>query len=427
MEFFNQLREATKGLHWTEKAGLLNLALMLSAIPVEPGVSLVFFCFWVLSVILKNTLLKRWSFFAWHQDKTYATTKCGGLMLPMFFYWASYFLSLLWTENLALGWANVGALTWLAVFVLTYNCTDFREVRKIHLRGIFWLYVMCLLVLFGVLWVKGSVSTGHANIYRISQVFNDYMHHSYMAVYLLIGLAFLYTEVDGLESGGKHNCKYILIGLCTCILLLFLLMINARTGILGLLLLLAMCWLHQTFVRKHRRLAIVTLVMAPLLLLVLHWSLPDGFQRMSATFQEASQGKEDDRIAHIKQVMPVIKENIVFGVGAGDQKAALAPQWGYTIEEQDMVSNTHNQYLDTWMATGLLGLAALLAMMIVPICYAWRRKNFLMFCFISIFAVSILFESMLERQMGVVFYCVMLLLFAIEAEIESLNSPSLHL
>ena len=283
---------------------------------------------------------------------------------------------------------------------------------------------MCLLVLFGVLWVKGSVSTGHANIYRISQVFNDYMHHSYMAVYLLIGLAFLYTEVDGLESGGKHNCKYILIGLCTCILLLFLLMINARTGILGLLLLLAMCWLHQTFVRKHRRLAIVTLVMAPLLLLVLHWSLPDGFQRMSATFQEASQGKEDDRIAHIKQVMAVIKENIVFGVGAGDQKAALAPQWGYTVEEQDRVSNTHNQYLDTWLATGLLGLAALLAMMIVPICYAWRRKNFFMFCFICIFAVSILFESMLERQMGVVFYCVMLLLFAIEEEIKS---PSLHL
>ena len=418
MTLINQLKEATKALHWTEKAGLFSLAMMLFVIPIDTGVSLAFSCLWVLSVVLKNTLLKRWSFFKWHQDKAYVTKKCSILMLPMLFYWGFYLISLLWTENKAMGWASVGLITWFAVFAVTYYCTDFREVKKIHLRGIVWLYVLCLLGLFVVLLVKGLMSPHRLSIYSIGQPFYDYMHHGYLAVYILMGLAFLYTELDRVERGGSGARKRWLIGLCAVILLAFLFLVNSRTGTLGLLLLLTLCWLHQTLVRKHRRLAIVTLVLAPIVLLVIHFSLPDGFHRISSTYEEANQGMEDARITLIKQSWPVIKDHIVLGVGVGDQKAMLAPQRGLTFEEQDEVLNTHNQYLDSWLAAGLPALVALLAMMIVPMCYAWRRKNFFMFSFILIFAVSILFESMFERQMGVVFFGVMMLIFAIELEAE---------
>ena len=68
--------------------------------------------------------------------------------------------------------------------------------------------------------------------------------------------------------------------------------------------------------------------------------------------------------------------------------------------------NAHNQYFDTIITVGIIGLILYLAMLFMPI-YLWiKNKNFniVFFTLLFIFAFNSLFESVFERQMGIMFF-----------------------
>ncbi len=395
-----------KSFHWTEKMALVNLALMLVSIPFDSGVGLLFACLWILSIALKNTLLKRWSFFGWHQDKSHIYTTSYLLLIPMMCLWGMYLLSLLWTENMVTGWGEVGQLVWFLVIPFAFACTDFREISIKCLRIILWLNVLLLSALFVVLLmrmiVQASLSAEHSFLWFMMNQDFYYIHHGYMALYILAALAFLY---DGMKHLNKANpSRIVLWGLCFVCLVLFLLCINSRAGLLCLVVLLFLCWLHQTFVRRKYRFAIISLIALSLMVVVVHFSLPQHFRRLSGTVEQVANGDaSDDRFAIMGNAWKVIQDNVVWGVGAGDRMDELMPYYG-SMEDTYC---PHNQFLDTWMATGILGLLALLTMLFYPMIVAWRKKQLFPLLFLIMLALSLMFESMLERQMGVVFVAVM--------------------
>ncbi|MBQ8222587.1 MAG: O-antigen ligase family protein [Bacteroidales bacterium] len=68
--------------------------------------------------------------------------------------------------------------------------------------------------------------------------------------------------------------------------------------------------------------------------------------------------------------------------------------------------NAHNQFSDTIIAVGLIGLLLFISMFLSPI-YLWiKNKNFdiVFFSLLIIIAFNSLFESVLERQMGIMFF-----------------------
>lgn len=68
--------------------------------------------------------------------------------------------------------------------------------------------------------------------------------------------------------------------------------------------------------------------------------------------------------------------------------------------------NAHNQFYDTIIAVGLIGLILLISFYLSPI-YLWiKSKNFdvLFFSLLIIVAFNSLFESVFERQMGIMFF-----------------------
>lgn len=398
-------------MHWTEKLSFYSMALMLMFIPLDAGTSYVFICLWMFSTVLKNTILKRWSFFGWHQDKNYKYGKSSYLLIPMMVYWGLYLLSMLWTEDKATGWLEVSSLAWFAAVPLTCLCTDFREVTKTRLRNIFWLYVIFMSLLFVLLLVMDQVKPCQLISWLRSGYEFYYLHHSYMAVYIVAGLAFLYSECLFAESASVK--KNLLVVLCACCLFPFLLLINSRTGSLGLVMLLVMCWVHLCFIRKKYRASFVMLLSVVLIGCVSYITLPEKFKRLSATTEQVAHGdKSDVRFAIMGNALTVVKENPVLGVGAGDIEDALTPFYGSRAD----VYRPHNQYLETWMATGVVGVVVLLLMMLVPMVNAFKRRRWLAVSIIIIFAVSILFESMLERQMGVSFFCVMMVLCVVDTQ-----------
>lgn len=412
------LREDTTYLHWTEKMEFVNLAAMLIVIPIDSGVSLLFAVLWMLAVVLKNTILKRWSFFGWHQDKNYHYSKNYYFLIPMMCYWFAYLLSMLWTENRPTGWVEVGQLSWFFVLPLTCVCTDFRQFSEKLVRMMLWSFVLTLSVLFvlllSIMVVKASASAEHSFLWFMTNEKFYYIHHSYMALYILAALAFLYSELVRKEQLSVK--KIVLTIACACCLLLFLLCINSRAGLLCLIILMALCWMHQCFVRKKYRFALISLLIASLVVVGSHFALPEYFRRLSVTIEQVAQGdKSDGRFEIMGKAWMVVKDNMLLGVGAGDRMDELAPYYG-SLEDAYC---PHNQYLDSWMATGILGLLSLLAMLIVPLVMAWRKRNIFSFLFLLMLMVNLLFESMLERQMGVVFTVVIYVYILLSFQFDS--------
>jgi len=109
-----------------------------------------------------------------------------------------------------------------------------------------------------------------------------------------------------------------------------------------------------------------------------------------------------------------IKEH-PFGVGTGNVDDVL----GKRLRElgRDVLAkknlNPHNQYLQTTVEVGFVGLIVLLILIVFVFIYALKNKNWLLLMVISSLAFNSLFESMLQRQSGIVFYtfwtCLLLL------------------
>ena len=430
MSYFTKLKTETKNLHWTEKAGLLGLALMLVPIPVNSGVSMFFMVLWIATIVLKNSLLKRWSFFGWHQDKNFHGSTDSLLMVaPMACYWLVYLLSMLWTENKVEGWDDIARLMLFMIIPLVFACTDFREVKKIHLRSILWLYVLLMPVLYvvftGVDYYKTCWGTDKSLSWYLSEGIFNYLHHSYVAVFLLTGLVFLYTELDGMFAKEKQESSLLLIGIYTCLLLSFLFIVNSRAGTVCLLLLLLLCWLHQAFVRKRTRLALILLVLLPVLVTTVYFAQPKEYRRITTSIEQSLTGERTDaRIILFERSWSVFKDHMILGVGTGDRMDELDPLYKDKYGVPYGTLNSHNQYMDTSLSTGIIGLTVLLLMLFVPMRYARKNKNFFFFSTILLFAVAIIFESMLERQMGVVYWTVLLILAGTSKKVAPNPQPS---
>jgi O-antigen ligase len=66
--------------------------------------------------------------------------------------------------------------------------------------------------------------------------------------------------------------------------------------------------------------------------------------------------------------------------------------------------NPHNQYLQSGIEIGVIGLAVLLLLLIKATNLAWKQRNYLLLFIVVNLAFNMLFESMLQRQSGIVFY-----------------------
>jgi O-antigen ligase len=107
----------------------------------------------------------------------------------------------------------------------------------------------------------------------------------------------------------------------------------------------------------------------------------------------------------------IISENVLFGVGTGDVKTELIKKYDlYKLTEASAQQlNAHNQYLETFIATGIIGFVLLLSIFIVPLVRSIRNRDLLLFLFLVIVLYNFMFESMMNQVSGIIFivffYC----------------------
>ena len=256
-----------------------------------------------------------------------------------------------------------------------------------------------------------------------SSNFSNIHHPSYLCVFILTAAALLWHGYRQAWKGFSlkwmlpvYAYFFLIYGLCLSlagILLLFIL-----TGIL------IARWIYRRFGKK---VFFGALIVLPALCIPLFLVIPQMKQQFSdaskyflefakspSGFVKAKQGyKEGNEVRLI--MWTVATEEFMqhpFGVGTGNVDDHLS--YRLTLYEQTEMAkkdgengiqyNPHNQFLQTALEIGVVGLLLLFTLFSSILRFAWKHRNYALLIMTACLVFNALFESMFQRQSGIVFF-----------------------
>jgi len=119
-------------------------------------------------------------------------------------------------------------------------------------------------------------------------------------------------------------------------------------------------------------------------------------------FKKLGSGNGDVRTLIWEASWLEIQKSPIIGHGAGDTQDVLRPRYlaiNYP-RGAEKNQNSHNQYLETGVSIGFIGILILMCWIFFSLYQGWHQQNYLLCIFIAIIALNILTESMFERQQG---------------------------
>lgn len=140
-------------------------------------------------------------------------------------------------------------------------------------------------------------------------------------------------------------------------------------------------------------------------------------QEMTAANMQAPEGNNDNgtnvRSGIFACDVQLLKEHWLWGVGTGNIQQALnscLSQYN-THVYKSFNYNTHNEYLNMWLTTGLLGVLVWLVCLGYPLIQSIRMQHWQHVYFLAFMIICFVTENYLDRQMGVTFFALMQTLF----------------
>lgn len=341
------------------------------------------------------------------------------IALVLFF--VCYAVSMLYTENIAEGWNSLSYKLPFLLLPVVFFLADMSWFNANRRRAVLYVFTYSMALFFLVRLCLATYKFIFVND-TLWQFFSSSMvpvHRGYMAMYVLLSLSFLYTE------RGQSKPRWLSVSnvVAAVLVTVTLLLTQSRAGMLMLGLLMLAIWIDITFIRKRLIIGASVAVAALLFAAGVLFVLPQDYNRVTSTIQDARDGNVMGARAWTNQAAwGVIKQNPVIGVGVGDRIDQMCLQYDAMGKAaiRDRQLNPHNQYLDTQMTVGILGSAVFLLILAIPLCIA-KYRNVMSAALILIVAVSSLLESILERQMGIIFLAFFLLLLT---RVESQNHQS---
>ena len=318
-------------------------------------------------------------------------------------YVAIFAVSLLYSNDLSAGLNTLWHKAVLLIFPLCFLLTDSSYLKPLHIRIVFYalLVAVCGVFLYRTGCAVSKMIDG-ASLKSVTGMTFDNRHHSYYALYALVVLVFVYFELAG-HWGELRVWHRVLLLVSAAFGILYMVLVNSRAGIIGLYAMAVLCPLHLALCHKRWWQALLAALLLVGFTFAAESLLPGHQNRVLATLDA---GKEDARVGIFQSTLEVVKQRPLTGLGVGDYEAALHDQ--YADDEQTFAGkdfNAHNQYAETLLAVGVIGLLLLLVYLLLPLVCAIGRKSVFwqVLFFMGVIMFNLLFESMLERQMGLLF------------------------
>ncbi|MDD2530202.1 MAG: O-antigen ligase family protein [Bacteroidales bacterium] len=241
-------------------------------------------------------------------------------------------------------------------------------------------------------------------------------HPSYLSLFASVGLVLTYKIPLNQFLKAPNQAKLIKI-FTIALISFFLVMLNSRSGLL--ILIIAYLWIliDLFFVEKKRISALITLFV---LIVCGFFILNSNF--LSMRYRNAIENiAQEKNINHESNSMSqrsfiysnswtLVSKNLVFGVGTGDVKSTFESLYEKENVRFSSYLNAHNQYLQTTIALGMVGLLVLVLVFLFPMIRMLKQKQYFLLIIFLLIGFSYLFESMLERNMGTYFFALIYVL-----------------
>lgn len=228
------------------------------------------------------------------------------------------------------------------------------------------------------------------------------------------------NEVSPIFNLHKRTEKTILLAAITC-LLIIMHTICSRTGLVAFY---AACFAAAVwFVVEKRRFfhGIIAIIIALLIAIAAVAFIPSLHNRYANTKEDLSKLTHNQnpnyysitmRVEALKAAKNVYLNHPILGVGEGglidEMEAEYTRQNSILMKENRHLP--HNQFVQSACTTGLAGLAIMLVFFILPFFEQNIRRNLPMLVFLVICFTAFQVESVLERQVGITFFCFFYLL-----------------
>ncbi len=353
----------------------------------------------------------------------------------LWFLW--YCISISYSENLWEGIHDVETkLSFLVLPIMLFtlpffNKEQFQKIQWAFVFGNISAALFCILMATLTYFKTGKLTFHYS--YLANYVGS---HPSYFGAYFILTFFIITNYLFQHWKALRLQPKIIGIG-TSIFALVFILMLSARMVLLSFIVLVLVSLFHL-IVRKISIFQTIGITSAALIgLVAICLLIPATNVRIQATINNITQKTEggeskDIRIRIWTAASFIIKENPMLGVGCGDiqhELKAVYQRKGYK-EAFEKNFNTHNQYLQTWVATGCIGFVLLMLIVFPALILAYRKKQFIPTIFFSLFILTMLTESNLERQQGVLFFAFFSSLYSrsmlIKDQKEESSTPSNH-
>ena len=346
-------------------------------------------------------------------------------LLPAFY--GLHVLGVLWSKNYAQ--AGLDLQIKMTLLLLPIILSSFQidalllnKVRRYFIGGVLVSCIYLLAIAF-----YSYFKTGKATVFFYSELSDSIMHPTYFSLYLNAALLFVFHEM--LLSSHRRT-----IWMGAAFMIVFFVMIvllSARTAeataFISLLVMIVLYWKQKGSYRFIYPLLFVFAVAIVSQVLLLKYS--NRFSQVEVAVKNtepvsaSSYNSTTGRIEIWKETISILPQYWMIGTGTGDVKDVLNTTYhennfSYGYEKS---LNTHNQYLQSFLALGIIGLLLFVLAISIP----WfMRSNYhpLLLMLLFIFALNCLTESMLEAQRGAIFFALMISIFGRKIELNSKSS-----
>jgi O-antigen ligase len=360
-----------------------------------------------------------WSLF---QRRSAAEIKSRLFSLNSIALWSMLFflyhiVGMAWSTNTKFGWSDIGMKASFLAVPLIVSIGNFSlNPKRFATILSFLLAIVVKGLLIYAAWKSWYYPEDNHWAYFFESEYSTFIHRSYWATYTAMASAWMLYML--LSENAKW--KFPFVGVWFILSLSTFLTIS-KAGIIIWLVLTFTVFLQFVLRKKWWKLLSVGALGVVGLVCFLLFSnsrIASRFKEVPAaissvkTVNNPSVESNTARIIMWSTSVKVIKENWLLGTGTGDVKDVLLAKniqlKNTGAAERNL--NAHNQFLNTWAQLGIAGFLLLIMLFVTTFRNAIKNKSVYGTLFAATMILTMLFESFVETQAGIVPFCLLLLL-----------------
>ena len=345
--------------------------------------------------------------------------------LFLLFYFC-YLIGLIFTRDINAGVFELEKKLSFVIFPLLLSL-KFKKIWSINVAYMGFILATFLVTLYGIIMALSAwLVAGGGNWVYFSTAISPIHHPSYLAAYLTISTAFAFI---GWREKLPFFSLYWIIPFTIFVIVIhgFLQSLSGTLFLLIAIFTSLLIWLRNKF---RRPIFYTIIILMPIIGFIVINSIPsvqNDWKDASSNIIEYSKNPKSF-VENREQTLSSSSVRIIlwtaafqifykhpFGVGTGNMDEFMEKEL-IILKQKELTKqnfNPHNQFLQTAVEIGFFGLLVFFAILFSSIYFGLKYKNYLLIIISSNLLFNSLFESMLQRQSGIIFYCFWLCLLSL--------------